>query len=226
MSRSVVEEILGQPIEPDPPGIYRLPEFEYILEASQSTVRVKYSQENTVIRVSGDSLEWPGGHLGVRTPASVIRQSFPPPQSVTPGSLESSATGKWTYPHNDLQIQMRIRPPGTESRFYRAQLGVPFVYPFASYWRGSGANDPLSIVASEASSVSRDSLQAGEIVGCFFCVERFNPEDLLESAGAARCPSCRGQNLIGGLKEELTLEYLEQVRQLWMTPREGKAARP
>lgn len=74
--------------------------------------------------------------------------------------------------------------------------------------------------AYEFSSQNKLKLEKDTVCGCFYCLEIFHPEEIVDwiedSPDTAECPFCHIDAVIGeGSGFPITKEFLEQMNRKW-----------
>lgn len=77
-----------------------------------------------------------------------------------------------------------------------------------------------SIEAHKYSSSHKNKLLADKKCGCFYCLEIFNPKEIIdwveERDGTAICPYCNMDSIIGESSgHSITKEFLKEMKNYW-----------
>lgn len=227
MSRAQVDALHGPPLSEKVDDIY--PGSFTVAKYNDNGVfgdpQITYDSSGRVVEVSGQSLEWDNGHFTEKTPESEILKTFPKPDDYSRAVYHPWFPGRCVYPEKDLVIET-----GTESMFggtyfLRATLGVPFIFPLDSYWRHSDSGNLLSVTGRMSGGPNRKQLLESEVVGCFFCVELISERPVFHDGKTGACPKCNSNSLLAGTREEISVEFLEEVHAAWLNPYSEGAAK-
>ena len=78
------------------------------------------------------------------------------------------------------------------------------------------------IEAHRFSSTNRELLRNDKTCGCFYCLKRFDPKEIVDwigdASGTAICPYCGVDSIIGEHSGyPITEDFLRRMRQYWFS---------
>lgn len=74
------------------------------------------------------------------------------------------------------------------------------------------------VAAHRLSSDHRDAVMKSRVCGCFYCLGKFNPGDIIEwidRGQTAICPLCGIDSVLGDNNADLSNEFLEKMHKAW-----------